>query len=194
MGAMKAAVVGGKYEPRKSINIPTGKSLTVGGTTIDANTLAMDGLTASAAELNKLDNCTATTAELNLVDGQPATVAFAIAAGGANVAEVTITVKDAAGATLTGIRNLEVWLSDAATGAGLTGTTASGTVQAKSASGTVLTALTAKKHLTVQTLAAGTFVLEITDSAKTGFYVAVKNPMSGAPIVSTQLVTGSYGA
>lgn len=136
---------------------------------------------------------TASAAELNLVDAAPANVTFAAAAGGANVCEVTITVKDAAAATLTGIRNLEIWLSDAATGAGLTGTTASGTVTAKSNEGTVLTALTAKKHLTGQTLAAGTFILEITDTAKTGFYVAVANPLTGAPIVSAQLVTGNYG-
>ena len=145
--------------------------LTLGGTAV----------TASAAEINKLDNI-------------PATVAFAIAAGGANVSEVTITVKDASGATLAGGRNLEVWLSDAATGLGITGTSASGTVTAKAASGSVLTALTAKKHLAVQTLATGVFILEITDTAKTGFYVAVKHPLTGAPIVSAQLVAGNYGA
>ena len=137
---------------------------------------------------------TTSAAELNLLDAAPATVTFAIAAGGANVSEVTITVKDAAGTTLAGGRNLEVWLSDAATGLGITGTTASGTVTAKSASGTVLTALTAKKHLAVQTLTTGVFILEITDTAKTGFYVAVKHPLTGAPIVSAQLVAGNYGA
>ena len=123
----------------------------------------------------------------------PADITFAPAAGGANVCEVTIAVKDAAGATLAGIRNLEIWLSDAATGAGLTGTAASGTVTAKTAEGTVLTALTAKKHLIGQTKAAGTFVLEITDTAKTGFYVAVALPGTGVPVISDQLVTGDYG-
>ena len=186
MATMKADIKDGKYTPLRGI--------VIGGTEITAATLAMTDLTASAAELNKLDGCTATTAELNLVDGQPATVAMAIAAGGANVAEVTLTVKDAAGATLTGIRNLEVWLSDAATGAGLTGTTASGTVTAKDASGTVLTAITAKQHMSVQTLATGVFVLAITDTAKSGFYVAVKHPLTGAPIVSAQLITANYGA
>lgn len=166
-----------------TLDIESGGTLSIAGTAI----------TSSAAELNIVDGVTATAAELNLTDAAPATVTFAPAAGGANVCEVTITVKDAAAATLTGIRNLEIWLSDAATGAGLTGTTASGTVTAKAASGTVLTALTAKKHLIGQTLAAGTFILEITDTAKTGFYVAVANPLTGAPIVSAQLVTGNYG-
>lgn len=136
---------------------------------------------------------TSTPAELNLLDAAPATFTFAPAAGGANVCEVTITVKDAAGATLAAMKTLELWLSDAATGAGLTGTTASGTVTAKAASGTVLTALTAKKHIIIQTLATGVFILEITDTAKTGFYVVVKNPLTGAHHVSAQLVAGNYG-
>lgn len=136
---------------------------------------------------------TATAAELNLNDGAPADVTFAAAQGSTNICNVTLTVKDAAGATLAGIRNLEVWLSDAATGAGLTATTASGTVTAKSGEGTVLTALTAKKHIIVQTKADGTFILEITDSAKTAFYVCAALPGTGVPEVSSQLVTGNYG-
>ena len=126
--------------------------------------------------------------------GSPASFTFAAAAGGSNVTEVTITPRDAAGAALTGVRTIELWLSDDATGAGLTATTASGTVVNKSAEGTVLTALTAKKHLSAQTKAAGTFVLQITDSAKTGFYVCVKNPATGLVSVSAQLVSGNYGA
>lgn len=120
------------------------------------------------------------------------TVAFSPAAGGSNVCEVTITPR-IGGQNIAEIRALEVYLSDAATGAGLTATTASGTVQAKSAEGTVLTALTAKKHIRVLTKAAGTFVLEITDTAKTGFYVVVVNPTTGHLHVSAQLVTGNYG-
>lgn len=154
-----------------------------------------DGTEGAGAALapSAISGVTATAAELNLTDAAPATVTFSPAAGGANVCEVTITVKDAAGATLAGGRNLNIWLSDAATGLGLTSTTASGTVTAKAASGTVLTALTAKKHIAAQTLASGVFVLEITDTAKTGFYVCVENPLTGAPIVSSQLVTGNYG-
>jgi len=125
--------------------------------------------------------------------GQPFSFTFAAAAGATNVANVTITPKDAGGTALTGISNLEIWLSDAGTGAGITGTTASGTVTAKSGEGTVLSALTAKKHLIGQTKAAGTFVLEITDTAKTGFYVCVANPVTGLISASDVLVTGNYG-
>lgn len=126
--------------------------------------------------------------------GAIASLAFAAAAGAANVCNVTVTPKDADGNALTGIRELELWLSDAATGAGLTGTDASGTVTNKASEGTVLTALTAKKHILVQAKAAGTFVLEITDAAKTGFYVCARIPGSGLPSVSTQLQTADYGA
>lgn len=151
-------------------------------------------VTATPAELNKMDGVTATPAELNLNDAIAATISFAAAAGGANVCEVTITVKDAAGSTLAGVHNLIVWLSDAATGAGLTGTSASGTVQAKSASGQDMGTLTAKKALVVQTLATGIYILEITDTAKTGFYVCATVPGTGLTVVSSQLVTGNYGS
>lgn len=123
----------------------------------------------------------------------PASFTFAAAAGATNVANVTITPKDSSGNALTGVRGLEIWLSDDSGGAGLTGTTASGTVTAKSGEGTVLTALTAKKHVKALTKSAGTFVLEITDTAKTGFYVCVLNPVTGQVHASAQLVTGNYG-
>lgn len=124
----------------------------------------------------------------------PSAISFAIAAGGANVSEVTITVQDNAGDTLAGARPLMIWLSDDAQGEGLTSTTASGTVQAKSASGSDLTALTAKKHLISVALVAGTYILEITDSAKTGFYVAVAVLGGVVSGVSSQLQTADYGS
>jgi hypothetical protein len=123
----------------------------------------------------------------------PTDVTFAIAAAAANVSEVTITVVNKDGYTIPGVHVLDLWLSDAATGVGLTGTTASGTVQAKAASGTVHGALTAKKALRVSTLATGVFILEITDAAKTGFYVAAALGVVPAQ-VSVAMVAGSYGA
>jgi hypothetical protein len=60
---------------------------------------------------------TSTAAEINLVDNMPANITFAAAAGAANISEVTCTVKDAAGATIAGVFNIDLWLSDAATGA-----------------------------------------------------------------------------
>lgn len=123
----------------------------------------------------------------------PASVTLAAATGGSNVCEVTITVKDGEGDAIAEAMLLNVWLSDADTGAGLTGTTASGTVTAKSASGAVIATHSAKKALLVQTLATGVFVLEITDTAKSGFYVCAQNPATGEVHVSDQLVTANYG-
>lgn len=124
----------------------------------------------------------------------PSDIAFTIAAGGANVSEITIAVTDIGGNTIAGVYALDIILSDAATGVGLTATSASGTVQAKTASGTDLGVLTAKKALRVNTLADGTYILEITDTAKTGFYVAAAVPAHGLMQVSRVLVSGDYGA
>lgn len=123
----------------------------------------------------------------------PYKVEFAIAAGGANVAEVSITLKDFSGNTLSSNVPFTIWLSDSEDGIGLTATGASGTVQAKSASGYDLGILTAKKALKVQAKT-GVYILEITDSAKTGFYAAVELPFTKEIAVSSQLVTASYGA
>jgi len=120
-----------------------------------------------------------------------ASATFSVAAGSANICDVTVTVVDSFGTAIAAVHNIDLWLSDASTGAGLTGTTASGTVTAASGGGAVYATHTAKKALRVQTKADGTFVLEITDTAKTGFYVAVA--VAGRAVVSSQLVTGSYG-
>ena len=56
-----------------------------------------------------------------------------------------------------------------------------------------LAVLSAKKALRVQTKADGKYILEITDSAKTTFYVAAQLPAAGAADVSAILATGDYG-
>jgi uncharacterized membrane protein (Fun14 family) len=133
----------------------------------------------------------------NLLDAAevavPQSLSFSAAAAGANVTEVTISVLDGAGSVIAGVFNLDVWLSDAATGAGLTAVTASGAVAAKASSGTDLVTETAKKALRVQTLATGVYVLSITDTAKTGFFPCGQVPGTGKTVVGTQLVTGNYG-
>lgn len=153
----------------------------IDGVTVDSSSLAVTGLTATADELN-------------LLDGAPASISFTPAAGASNVCEVTLQVNDAAAAALSGVFNFDLWLSDASSGAGLTGTTASGAVAAKAASGIDLATYTAKKALRVQTKADGTYILSITDSSKTGFYVCAQLPTTGAAQVSAQLETGNYGA
>lgn len=117
---------------------------------------------------------------------------FTPAAGTTNVCDVVITAVDAAGTAVAVPVSFDLWLSDAATGVGHTGTSASGTVTAKSASGLVVATLVSKKALRVQALATGLFTLEITDSAKTAFYVCAQTP-TGVVSVSTVLATGNYG-
>ena len=136
---------------------------------------------------------TASANDLNASSSIPFDYTLTPAAGAANVCEVTIQAKDPDGAAIAHVVPLLVWLSDAATGAGLTATTASGNVEAKAASGTVLSALTAKKALLVQTLADGSFVLSITDTAKTAFKVCVQSPQGETPTIAT-LETADYGS
>jgi len=161
--------------------------------TTNLNKIAVDELvvggtdvTASIAEVSALNGVTASAAELNMVDGLATAPVITAAAGAANVANITITTGVAR------VQPLLIWLSDSATGEGLTGTAASGTVQAKANSGTVLGSLTAKKCLLVQTLATGVFVLEITDTGKTQNKVCVSTPMGEMPTIYSVL-TANFG-
>lgn len=123
--------------------------------------------------------------------GMPFTATATAAAGAANITNVSITVKDHTGTAVAFPVMLDVWLSDATTGAGLTATSASGTVVA-GASGVDIATLTAKKALRVQTTVAGLYILQITDTAKTAFKVCVQMP-DGKVVVPITLATGNYG-
>lgn len=148
---------------------------------------------ASSADWQPVTTSGLTVAQLQSLADVPASFSFTPSAGAANVCNVLVTPLDFAGNALTGVREFEIFLSDAATGIGLTATSASGTVTNKTSEGTVLTALTAKKHILAQTKAGGTFTLEITDASKTLFYVACRIPLSGKMSVSDQLITANYG-
>ena len=109
-----------------------------------------------------------------------------------NLSNVTFQVQDCYGNAIAGVFEIDIYLSDAATGVGLTATTASGGIAALAASGTVLGVMTASKAVTVITNAAGLFTLVITDTAKTGFY-PVACFLTGMPAqVGAQLTTASY--
>jgi hypothetical protein len=119
-------------------------------------------------------------------------VTFSPAAGSTNVCLVTIQVKDGAGNNLARPFELLVYLSDDSGGNGLTATTASGAVAA-GASGTDLQAKVSKKALDVLTDNTGKYILSITDTSKTGFYVAATTPGTGNVQVSSQLQSANYG-
>lgn len=124
--------------------------------------------------------------------GRPFSATFTPATDGANVTKITIQIVDSDDKAYAAVVPMDVFLSDAATGVGLTAVTASGAVNAKSgAGGADLGTLTTKKALRVQTDATGKYVLSITDTAKTGFYPCVN--FGSKLIVGAVLVTGNYG-
>jgi hypothetical protein len=159
-----------------------------------AEVATINGLTASAAELNKLDNCTVTTAELNLLDEAPGLCTFVTAAGAANVAETTITVKDAAGAAVTRPTFVHVWLSGDANGLGVT-SHAADTFAVKTGEGTSFGATNAAgTGLLAQTKANGTLVIQTTDTHKTAQFIAALPVGKHVISVGTITVTTDYGA
>lgn len=113
-------------------------------------------------------------------------------AGASNTTSVTFTVKDANGDAVAAAHALECWISGAADGQSLTSTSASGELTASA--GTILTALTAKKHVLATTTAAGLLTLVLVDSGKTeGERFCCKNPTTGQIVIGTATVTASYG-
>ena len=149
---------------------------------------------ADSDDLAKLADVTVTAAQINNVEiltGLPFDYTITPAAGAENVCEVTIQAKDVNGVNVSHTVPLMVWLSDAASGVGLTSTSASGAVAAKAGSQD-LAVLTAKKALLVQTSAAGAYVLSITDTAKTLFKVCVQS-LNGELCTVGALVAGDYG-
>ena len=161
---------------------------------VDTPTLKINGtaITSTAAELNALDGVTSTVAELNMLDDSANSVSISYAASATTDGiEATYTVLDAAGVAIDAIHTLECYVSDDANGAGLTATAASGALTA--AAGTILSAHTAKKHVSANTNASGVLTLLLVDSANTaGERFCVKNPSNGKVIVGDATVAGDY--
>lgn len=122
---------------------------------------------------------------------KPAYATAAVAAGAANVSEVTISTFNANGKLTPAI--FDLWLSDSTAGIGYSGSTTSGAVTVKTAgtTGTLLGTYLAKFGLHVMTTSAGAFVLSITDTNKVAFKVCVE--IDGVIFVVATLATASYG-
>jgi hypothetical protein len=124
--------------------------------------------------------------------GIPTEIVISNAAGGTQYySAVTFQVADVFGNPVKAVFDLDVLLSDAATGSGLTGTTASGGVTLTT--GASLIVLTAAKAIKAQTDVNGKVVMQIIDSAKTGFYPVGAFGALGT-FVGKQLTTASYHA
>jgi hypothetical protein len=123
---------------------------------------------------------------------RPFYVSGVVATDGTNATLVTITVRNANGRAV-GPVIMDIYLSDLATGGLLTATTASGAVAGKTngTTGTDLVVHVAKKALCVLTLAAGTYQLSITDTAKTAFKIFAQ--VDGIPSLVATLSAASYG-
>ena len=125
-------------------------------------------------------------------DGSAADVTIAYAAGvGTYNLRCTLTVVDSAGVAIDAVHKLEVFITDDDIGGVLTSTAASGALTA--ITGAVLTALTAKKHISITTAATGIAVLDLVDSANTaGERFVVVNPVSGKVIVGAETAATDY--
>lgn len=120
------------------------------------------------------------------VRGGVVAATFVEAAGAAtDEALVTVTLVDAAGTAVAAKTTVEVWYSDAATGAGVQATAAAGTVELDS--GTIMVTYAAKKHFLVETTSAGQFIISAIDTGNQAGYLAVKLP-NGEVAVSGALV------
>jgi hypothetical protein len=114
---------------------------------------------------------TSTVAELNLLDNTVASVSWVVTAGASNICIFTGTLKDAAGVTIAASRPILLYISEAATGIGITADSYS--TGAAISTGTQLIALTANKAWLINTHTNGTFAISITDTAKPADQYAV---------------------
>lgn len=141
---------------------------------------------ASFLDANEVDAA----ALISIINATPASVTVTPAKGAANITLVTLQALDARGVAMTVPVLLDVWLSDAASGAGLTATTASGNVVAGTAGADFLD-MVSKKAKIVQTDATGKYILSITDTALTLFVVCAA--VRGLNPTLATLVTANYG-
>jgi hypothetical protein len=123
---------------------------------------------------------------------RPAYATATVAPGGANTAEVTITLRNVNGKPV-GPTMFPLYLASQPTGDGIFTGAAPGAFACKTPGtlGTDINVLTAGKALLVQTLGNGTYVLSITDATKRAFPVAVQ--IGEAPQVVTTLSAANYG-
>lgn len=107
--------------------------------------------------------------------------------------DITVAVKDKDGNTIAAPHALDMWMSEAATGIGLTGDTYSGDLTATA--GAIVAVGTAKKSWKIMTAATGIFTGTLVASANPADqYVAVVNPATGRVVVSDVSGTNWEGA
>lgn len=156
------------------------------GTTLNGNTVTTEELLDTGSLTNRYG--------INAVNGKITAdkVGFAIAPGAANHSVVTITIQDNGGQAIASQPfDVDVILSDAATGVGVTATAPSNSMTVTT--GTQLNSYVSNKALYVQSDGTGTIVINIFDTAKTGYYVMVQGVSLPFAYVSRQLLSTDYG-
>jgi len=145
--------------------------------------------------VNKRSNGCQIFADIN-VNGRnvPSSLTFAIAQNTTQYGtEIEVSVCNSAGHVIPGPHVLDVWLSDAADGIGVTGTDPAGNITAKANSGVVLGIMATKKAFRVVTAATGKFTLQIIDDVTPVLlYMAASLPSFGCMAVSRKTVAGDY--
>ena len=179
-----------------------GRGMTVGDkvTVLQVDAIPTSGQGAVGAAYDRTEcfvtTVNATTGAVTIAEEGPGGVVYDIALAASSTTDgmdITITVQDQGGNTVAQTHQLEIYMSEAATGIGLTGDTYSGTLTASV--GAILSALTAKKHFTVVTAANGIFTGTLVDSANPADqYVVVVEPGTGKLTVSAASGTNWEGA
>ena len=146
----------------------------------------LDGLTATAAELNILDGVTATAAELNLLDGGWASFSTATVPASGTCA-VQLVFKDAAGVAMTAACVGTVYVADAATGIGISTITS----LAALTNGEVTIGDTgAPKYYKFITDATGKLGFTLTAGAAS-YYLIFEHPTKGVAVASSVVVVNA---
>ncbi len=190
-----------KVASTDSLRVATGTS----GATIDAikitptaNAAAANVLTITNASMGQATTLTipdpgVAAANIGLTTNiaTSANSTIVAAAGAANTATVTVTLKDASGNALTNIQEFTVYASSAADG--LTRASAASTGFSVASGGMSMANGTAvTTQITAMTSATGTCVLSLLDTGKQTSYLVLVLP-NGQTKISAQLSAGSYG-
>lgn len=124
-----------------------------------------------------------------IVRAQSDGVLITVAPGAANTCVATLQLQNNEGAPVASATNIDVWVSDAATGIGLTAT--ANTSEITATSGTLFGIYTTEKAWRVQTDTTGKAVLIITDTGKHATFVAANLARRGA--ISVAAAACAYG-
>jgi hypothetical protein len=127
------------------------------------------------------------------INGVPVALSatFTPAAGASTICNVTIQLQDLASVNCSTVFDLTVWLSDSSVGAGFAAHVPTGGITVTS--GTSVFSKVTNIAIEALTTATGSMVLQITDTARTAYFVCTELPGTGLVAVSAQLVTANYG-